>query len=301
MSREVPGQTYNKHKLLNEDNNMTNANIINVHKLTNEGFYGFHKNVVEQASKINVEEFRALLDNYTTAVEKFGGYITSIAEAEAKKIASINGTKRMEAFNGFRNYVKSITKHPNADMEKLANNVWKFMKDYVRVTHADRDKLTAMIDLTIANVSELVASETFAAAYAGSDFEQWFNLLDSAEKEYLAAVKSCVEERRIREQETNNRIRNECTEAFYLLLNFAKYMAATKNDSDCGEFIREVELMADTRRSLYKSRDKQRAKKKATSENTKNAEHANSKQAANTSTETSTTATLTAVGQSDAA
>lgn len=274
---------------------MTNANIINVHKLTNEGFYGFHKNVVEQANKINVKEFRALLDTYTTAVEKFGGYITSIAEAEAKKIASINGTKRMEAFSGFRNYVKSITKHPNADMEKFANNVWNIVKDYVRVSAADRDKLTAMIDLTIANVSELAASESLAATYTGSDLEQWFNLLESTEKEYLAAVKSCVEERRIREQENNNQLRNECTEAFYLLLNYAKYMAVSKGDSDCSGFVREVELMADTRRSLYKSRDKQRAEKKAASEKEKNAEQANA------STETSSTATLTAVGQNNAA
>lgn len=274
---------------------MTNANIINVHKLTNEGFYGFHKNVVEQASKINAKEFRTLLDTYTSAVEKFGGYISSIAEAEAKKIAAINSSKRTEAFSGFRNYVKSITKHPNADMETLANNVWKFVKGYVRVSHADRDKVTAMIDLTIANVSELVASETFAAVYAGSDLERWFNLLDSAEKEYLAAVKSCVEERRIREQENNNLLRNECTEAFYLLLNYAKYLATSKGDTDCCWLVREVELMADTRRSLYKSRDKQRAEKKAASEKEKNAEQANA------STETSSTATLTAVGQSNAA
>lgn len=290
----MPGQTNNKHKLLNEDNNMTNANIINVHKLTNEGFYGFHKNVVEQANKISVKEFRALLDTYTTAVDKFGGYISSIAETEARKIASINGSKRVEAFCGFRSYVKSITRHPNAEMEKLAAEVWKIVKDYVGASNADRDKLTAMIDLTIANVSELIAGETYAAIYAGSDLEQWFALLVSAEKEYLAAVKSCVEERRIREQETNNRIRNECTEAFYLLLNFAKYMAATKNDSDCGEFVREVELMADTRRSLYKSRDKSRAEKRAVTEN--------SGQATNASTENTTTGeTLTSVGQNNAA
>lgn len=280
---------------------MTNANIINVHKLTNEGFYGFHKNVVEHSSKINAKEFRALLDTYTTAVEKFGGYITSVTEAEAKKIASINGTKRTEAFNGFRNYVKSITKHPNADMEKLANNVWNIVKDYVRVSAADRDKLTAMIDLTIANVSELVAGETYTAIYAGSDLEQWFNLLDSAEKEYLAAVKNCVEERRIREQENNNQLRNECTEAFYLLLNYAKYMAVSKGDSDCSGFVREVELMADTRRSLYKSRDKLRAEKKAAKESSDNTEHADAKHPQNASTETSSTATLTAVGQSNAA
>ncbi len=40
--------------------------------------------------------------------------------------------------------------------------------------------------------------------YTGGDLEQ-FNLLDSAEKEYLAAVKSCMEERGICELENNKK------------------------------------------------------------------------------------------------
>lgn len=242
---------------------MKNVNIINVRRLTNNNFYGFHSSVIEHANDITNKEFRAILEEYIEQVENFRTYVFSLDEATAKKVKALSGVERVKAFRGFRSFIKSSMNRPNKELANLAKDLWVAVKDYGDINAVDCDSVTTIVNSLLDHVGTVVTDEAYAEVYAGSDVEEWVTMLTEVQKEYIAAAKSRETERTARMQDSNNALRETCIETFYTLLNLAKFIAKTKGDKTCAEFVLKVEGLADTRRSLYKSRAKARAKKSA--------------------------------------
>lgn len=233
---------------------MTNENIISSTQLSNNDFLAFNTHAIESADNVVTEDFKAQVPTYTEAVAKFKNYISSVAEKEARKEASDAGIERDELFAKFRNFVKSLRHFPDAKVKSLASTVWDVVKDFNSNATTSRSAVTAMTSQTITKVKELGASESYAEAYKSSGLETWVTSLEEANDKFLAAFDAKVSEREIREQETNLALRENCMKAFNVLRNYAQYMAIAKGDASCKKFVRDMEILAKSYRSLYKMR-----------------------------------------------
>lgn len=252
-------QINNETKIQKEDSSMKNNNIINKKLLTNDGFFAFHKNVIGVSTNLKNEEVKPLLDSYTESVKNFGDYISNFDERESVSVLSTVTKRRDEIFLKLRSCVRSMCKSPRDNVKEMGSEIWKDIKDLYSSNDYDRDSKTSAVELTLKNVKELVG-EKFSDLYSGSDLEIWMDRLENLEEEFIRVSKVRVDERQNREQDSNSELRKVCMDKFYLLRNYTQYLSQVKNDPDCTEFVRNVELLADTRRSLYTSRKKRREK-----------------------------------------
>lgn len=235
---------------------MKNGNIINVARLTDGSFTAYHRDALEAAKKLPLDSFKAELETYTKMVDEFSAYTSNTEVSDARKVEKAALAERNKCFSKFRIHVKSLCDVPNESVQALGLAIWNQIKGTYGAAYTDKDNYTKMVDTTLMNVTTLVASEPYATAFKGSTAEMYFNKLAEAETAFVEANTKSYEASRKHKNNSNKALRESCMKQFYIIRNHANYVAETEGNEACANFVRELELMANTRRSLYTMRTK---------------------------------------------
>ena len=256
--------------------------VFNPIRLRNEEAFGFFKLVIsllphllKEAEPVNPdvvsveggvsvlsgsgEVINAMLEApinaFETAVRAFDETLenSTADSAEAKAYEEL----RDRLWRSNNAYIKAMTAHPNPELAAIAERLKAEFDKYGDVTYLPVVQESGALHNLIQDIQAIPAQDRSKIHY-----EEWFNALDTAENNYLAAVASRTDVRSEKEVGAVKRTRIEAEAAYTHLVEVVNLLAKVEGDTAYLPFINRMNVLIAEQRSTLKARQTRASKAK---------------------------------------
>ena len=197
----------------------------------------------------------APINAFETAVRAFDETLenSTADSAEAKAYEEL----RDRLWRSNNAYIKAMTAHPNPELAAIAERVKAEFDKYGDVTYLPVVQESGALHNLIQDIQAIPAQDRSKIHY-----EEWFNALDTAENNYLAAVASRTDVRSEKEVGAVKRTRIEAEAAYTHLVEVVNLLAKVEGDTAYLPFINRMNVLIAEQRSTLKARQTRAAKAK---------------------------------------
>ena len=154
-------------------------------------------------------------------------------------------------------YIKAMTAHPNPELAAIAERLKAEFDKYGDVTYLPVVQESGALHNLIQDIQAIPAQDRSKIHY-----EEWFNALDTAENNYLAAVASRTDVRSEKEVGAVKRTRIEAEAAYTHLVEVVNLLAKVEGDTAYLPFINRMNVLIAEQKATLKARQTRAAKAK---------------------------------------
>ena len=256
--------------------------VFNPIRLRNEEAFGFFKLVIsllphllKEAEPVNPdvvsveggvsalsgsgEVINAMLEApinaFETAVRAFDETLenSTADSAEAKAYEEL----RDRLWRSNNAYIKAMTAHPNPELAAIAERLKAEFDKYGDLTYLPVVQESGALHNLIQDIQAIPAQDRSKIHY-----EEWFNALDTAENNYLAAVAARTDVRSEKEVGAVKRTRTEAEAAYTHLVEVVNLLAKVEGDTAYLPFINRMNVLIAEQKATLKARQTRAAKAK---------------------------------------
>ena len=195
-----------------------------------------------------INAFEAAYQAFDVALES-----STADSAEAKAYEEL----RDRLWRSNNAYIKAMTAHPNPELAAIAERVKAEFDKYGDVTYLPVVQESGALHNLIQDIQAIPAQDRSKIHY-----EEWFNALDTAENNYLAAVASRTDVRSEKEVGAVKRTRIEAEAAYTHLVDVVNLLAKLEGDTAYLPFINRMNVLIAEQKATLKARQTRAAKAK---------------------------------------
>ena len=204
--------------------------------------------VINAMLEAPINAFEAAYQAFDVALES-----STADSAEAKAYEEL----RDRLWRSNNAYIKAMTAHPNPELAAIAERVKAEFDKYGDVTYLPVVQESGALHNLIQDIQAIPAQDRSKIHY-----EEWFNALDTAENNYLAAVASRTDVRSEKEVGAVKRTRIEAEAAYTHLVDVVNLLAKLEGDTAYLPFINRMNVLIAEQRSTLKARQTRATKAK---------------------------------------
>ena len=204
--------------------------------------------VINAMLEAPINAFEAAYQAFDVALES-----STADSAEAKAYEEL----RDRLWRSINAYIKAMTAHPNPELAAIAERVKAEFDKYGDVTYLPVVQESGALHNLIQDIQAIPAQDRSKIHY-----EEWFNALDTAENNYLAAVASRTDVRSEKEVGAVKRTRIEAEAAYTHLVEVVNLLAKVEGDTAYLPFINRMNVLIAEQRSTLKARQTRASKAK---------------------------------------
>ena len=204
--------------------------------------------VINAMLEAPINAFEAAYQAFDVALES-----STADSAEAKAYEEL----RDRLWRSNNAYIKAMTAHPNPELAAIAERVKAEFDKYGDVTYLPVVQESGALHNLIQDIQAIPAQDRSKIHY-----EEWFNALDTAENNYLAAVASRTDVRSEKEVGAVKRTRIEAEAAYTHLVEVVNLLAKVEGDTAYLPFINRMNVLIAEQRSTLKARQTRASKAK---------------------------------------
>lgn len=204
--------------------------------------------VINAMLEAPINAFEAAYQAFDVALES-----STADSAEAKAYEEL----RDRLWRSNNAYIKAMTAHPNPELAAIAERVKAEFDKYGDVTYLPVVQESGALHNLIQDIRTISAQDRSKIHY-----EEWFNALDTAENNYLAAVAARTDVRSEKEVGAVKRTRIEAEAAYTHLVEVVNLLAKVEGDTAYLPFINRMNVLIAEQRSTLKARQTRASKAK---------------------------------------
>lgn len=204
--------------------------------------------VINAMLEAPINAFEAAYQAFDVALES-----STADSAEAKAYEEL----RDRLWRSNNAYIKAMTAHPNPELAAIAERVKAEFDKYGDVTNLPVVQESGALHNLIQDIQAIPAQDRSKIHY-----EEWFNALDTAENNYLAAVASRTDVRSEKEVGAVKRTRIEAEAAYTHLVDVVNLLAKLEGDTAYLPFINRMNVLIAEQKATLKARQTRAAKAK---------------------------------------
>ena len=204
--------------------------------------------VINAMLEAPINAFEAAYQAFDVALES-----STADSAEAKAYEEL----RDRLWRSNNAYLKAMTAHPNPELAAIAERVKAEFDKYGDVTYLPVVQESGALHNLIQDIQAIPAQDRSKIHY-----EEWFNALDTAENNYLAAVASRTDVRSEKEVGAVKRTRIEAEAAYTHLVDVVNLLAKLEGDTAYLPFINRMNVLIAEQKATLKARQTRAAKAK---------------------------------------
>ena len=204
--------------------------------------------VINAMLEAPINAFEAAYQAFDVALES-----STADSAEAKAYEEL----RDRLWRSNNAYLKAMTAHPNPELAAIAERLKAEFDKYGDVTYLPVVQESGALHNLIQDIQAIPAQDRSKIHY-----EEWFNALDTAENNYLAAVASRTDVRSEKEVGAVKRTRIEAEAAYTHLVEVVNLLAKVEGDTAYLPFINRMNVLIAEQRSTLKARQTRASKAK---------------------------------------
>ena len=204
--------------------------------------------VINAMLEAPINAFEAAYQAFDVALES-----STADSAEAKACEEL----RDRLWRSNNAYLKAMTAHPNPELAAIAERLKAEFDKYGDVTYLPVVQESGALHNLIQDIQAIPAQDRSKIHY-----EEWFNALDTAENNYLAAVASRTDVRSEKEVGAVKRTRIEAEAAYTHLVEVVNLLAKVEGDTAYLPFINRMNVLIAEQKATLKARQTRAAKAK---------------------------------------
>ena len=204
--------------------------------------------VINAMLEAPINAFEAAYQAFDVALES-----STADSAEAKAYEEL----RDRLWRSNNAYIKAMTAHPNPELAAIAERVKAEFDKYGDVTNLPVVQESGALHNLIQDIQAIPAQDRSKIHY-----EEWFNALDTAENNYLAAVAARTDVRSEKEVGAVKRTRIEAEAAYTHLVDVVNLLAKLEGDTAYLPFINRMNVLIAEQKATLKARQTRAAKAK---------------------------------------
>ena len=204
--------------------------------------------VINAMLEAPINAFEAAYQAFDVALES-----STADSAEAKAYEEL----RDRLWRSNNAYIKAMTAHPNPELAAIAERVKAEFDKYGDVTYLPVVQESGALHNLIQDIQAIPAQDRSKIHY-----EEWFNALDTAENNYLAAVAARTDVRSEKEVGAVKRTRTEAEAAYTHLVEVVNLLAKVEGDTAYLPFINRMNVLIAEQKATLKARQTRAAKAK---------------------------------------
>ena len=204
--------------------------------------------VINAMLEAPINAFEAAYQAFDVALES-----STADSAEAKAYEEL----RDRLWRSNNAYIKAMTAHPNPELAAIAERVKAEFDKYGDVTYLPVVQESGALHNLIQDIQAIPAQDRSKIHY-----EEWFNALDTAENNYLAAIASRTDVRSEKEVGAVKRTRIEAEAAYTHLVDVVNLLAKLEGDTAYLPFINRMNVLIAEQKATLKARQTRAAKAK---------------------------------------
>ena len=204
--------------------------------------------VINAMLEAPINAFEAAYQAFDVALES-----STADSAEAKAYEEL----RDRLWRSNNAYIKAMTAHPNPELAAIAERVKAEFDKYGDVTYLPVVQESGALHNLIQDIQAIPAQDRSKIHY-----EEWFNALDTAENNYLAAVAARTDVRSEKEVGAVKRTRIEAEAAYTHLVEVVNLLAKVEGDTAYLPFINRMNVLIAEQKATLKARQTRAAKAK---------------------------------------
>ena len=204
--------------------------------------------VINAMLEAPINAFEAAYQAFDVALES-----STADSAEAKAYEEL----RDRLWRSNNAYIKAMTAHPNPELAAIAERLKAEFDKYGDVTYLPVVQESGALHNLIQDIQAIPAQDRSKIHY-----EEWFNALDTAENNYLAAVASRTDVRSEKEVGAVKRTRIEAEAAYTHLVEVVNLLAKVEGDTAYLPFINRMNVLIAEQKATLKARQTRAAKAK---------------------------------------
>lgn len=204
--------------------------------------------VINAMLEAPINAFEAAYQAFDVALES-----STADSAEAKAYEEL----RDRLWRSNNAYIKAMTAHPNPELAAIAERVKAEFDKYGDVTYLPVVQESGALHNLIQDIQAIPAQDRSKIHY-----EEWFNALDTAENNYLAAVAARTDVRSEKEVGAVKRTRIEAEAAYTHLVDVVNLLAKLEGDTAYLPFINRMNVLIAEQKATLKARQTRAAKAK---------------------------------------
>ena len=195
-----------------------------------------------------INAFEAAYQAFDVALES-----STADSAEAKAYEEL----RDRLWRSNNAYIKAMTAHPNPELAAIAERLKAEFDKYGDLTYLPVVQESGALHNLIQDIQAIPAQDRSKIHY-----EEWFNALDTAENNYLAAVAARTDVRSEKEVGAVKRTRTEAEAAYTHLVEVVNLLAKVEGDTAYLPFINRMNVLIAEQKATLKARQTRAAKAK---------------------------------------
>ena len=204
--------------------------------------------VINAMLEAPINAFEAAYQAFDVALES-----STADSAEAKAYEEL----RDRLWRSNNAYIKAMTAHPNPELAAIAERLKAEFDKYGDVTYLPVVQESGALHNLIQDIQAIPAQDRSKIHY-----EEWFNALDTAENNYLAAVAARTDVRSEKEVGAVKRTRTEAEAAYTHLVEVVNLLAKVEGDTAYLPFINRMNVLIAEQKATLKARQTRAAKAK---------------------------------------
>ena len=204
--------------------------------------------VINAMLEAPINAFEAAYQAFDVALES-----STADSAEAKACEEL----RDRLWRSNNAYLKAMTAHPNPELAAIAERLKAEFDKYGDLTYLPVVQESGALHNLIQDIQAIPAQDRSKIHY-----EEWFNALDTAENNYLAAVAARTDVRSEKEVGAVKRTRTEAEAAYTHLVEVVNLLAKVEGDTAYLPFINRMNVLIAEQRSTLKARQTRASKAK---------------------------------------
>ena len=204
--------------------------------------------VINAMLEAPINAFEAAYQAFDVALES-----STADSAEAKAYEEL----RDRLWRSNNAYIKAMTAHPNPELAAIAERVKAEFDKYGDVTNLPVVQESGALHNLIQDIRTISAQDRSKIHY-----EEWFNALETAENNYLAAVAARTDVRSEKEVGAVKRTRIEAEAAYTHLVDVVNLLAKLEGDTAYLPFINRMNVLIAEQKATLKARQTRAAKAK---------------------------------------
>lgn len=204
--------------------------------------------VINAMLEAPINAFEAAYQAFDVALES-----STADSAEAKAYEEL----RDRLWRSNNAYIKAMTAHPNPELAAIAERLKAEFDKYGDLTYLPVVQESGALHNLIQDIQAIPAQDRSKIHY-----EEWFNALDTAENNYLAAVAARTDVRSEKEVGAVKRTRTEAEAAYTHLVEVVNLLAKVEGDTAYLPFINRMNVLIAEQKATLKARQTRAAKAK---------------------------------------
>ena len=204
--------------------------------------------VINAMLEAPINAFEAAYQAFDVALES-----STADSAEAKAYEEL----RDRLWRSNNAYIKAMTAHPNPELAAIAERLKAEFDKYGDLTYLPVVQESGALHNLIQDIQAIPAQDRSKIHY-----EEWFNALDTAENNYLAAVAARTDVRSEKEVGAVKRTRTEAEAAYTHLVEVVNLLAKVEGDTAYLPFINRMNVLIAEQRATLKARQTRASKAK---------------------------------------